>query len=176
MYKDLVHATFDARIDHIADVHDGDTINHVYFRLPINVLPNEANYGYGEIYPEIYLQRDGVWVHVNVRVAGIDTPELHPRHHYPDGTPRPKGDIDKEHELALQAQEIVAKLLKSNDLEFEIRNPQEGKYAGRVVAEVWVKDPESQQMINIAERLIAKNLAYPYEGGTKRVWGLNNSA
>ena len=36
----------------------------------------------------------------------------------------------------------IVELLIRNRLKFEIRNPQLGKCAGKVVAEVWVRDPE----------------------------------
>lgn len=169
MHKDQVKATYEARIDNINDVHDGDTINHVLFKLPIEIQALQDNFG--EVYPEIFLQNEGVWVHVNVRVAGIDTPELHPRHRDPEGFPRPVEEVERERELAERARKVVADLLEENNLKFEIRNPEEGKYAGRVVAEVWIFDKDAHRMINIAEHLIDKGLGYPYAGGTKRVWG-----
>ena len=169
MGTELVHATFAAKIDDIERVYDGDTINHVHFQLPdIEVVKGGT---FGEIYPDIFAQLDGVWIHINVRVAGIDAPERHPRHHYPDGEPRDPNDVIREHALAMRAREVVSDLLISNHLEFQIRNPQLGKYAQRVVAEVWARDPETSDYINVGERLIDLGLAYPYEGGTKRVWG-----
>ena len=173
MAKHLVQAKFQARIDQEAHIYDGDTINHVFFRLPIEVKENQEKYG--EVYPEVFVQQDGVWIHINVRISGIDTPELHPHHRYPDGTMRPVEEIAHEHELALKAREIVVNLLKANSFQFEIRDPQEGKYAGRIVAEVWVKNPKTGQMINIADKLIREGLGYVYEGGTKMIWGKQGS-
>ena len=167
--RDQVHRVYEARIDNAENIYDGDTINKVYFKLPIEI--ETFQYDFGEIYPEIFLHKDGVWVHVNVRLDGIDTPERHPHHKYPDGTARSDEELSREHALAMQARQEVVNILKANDLKFEIRNPQEGKYAGRVVAEVWVTDPELGRMINLSEHLIDKGLGYPYEGGTKRVWG-----
>ena len=167
--KDQVQATFEARIENVEHIYDGDTTNHVFFKLPIQISQNQD--GFGEIYPEVFLQPDGVWIHVNLRIAGVDTPERHPRHNYPDGTPRPPAEIAREHELAMRARAEVVRLMEANDLQFEIRNPVEGKYAGRVVGECWIRDPESRHMINLAEHLIDKGLGYPYGGGTKKIWG-----
>lgn len=168
MGKDMVRRTYDARIESENQIYDGDTLNRVQFRLPI-----EADFTHtvlGEVYPEIYVQPDGVWVHVNVRLNGIDTPERHPHHKYPDGTPRPESEIADEHELAMQARQVVIELLKANDLQFLIRNPQEGKYAGRIVADVLVPDPQTKELVNVSDVLIAKGLGYAYSGGQKRVW------
>ena len=167
--RDQVHRVYEARIDNIETVYDGDSINHAYFKLPIDIQDNQVVWG--EVYPEIFMQHDGVWVHVNIRVDGGACAERHPYHRYPDGTPRPPEEIAREHELAMRARQVVIDLLVANDLKFEIRNPQEGKYAGRLVASVWMRDPESRQMINLAEHLIDKGLGYPYSGGKKRTWG-----
>lgn len=166
--RDVVHATFHAQIDTIENIYDGDTLNKVAFKLPISIAQTQGFYG--EVYPSVFLQRDGVWIHINVRIGGIDTPERHPRHKYPDGTLRPADERAREHALAMQARAIVVRLLVANDLKFEIRDPQQGKYAGRIVASVWVLDPDTNRMVNIADKLIDAGLAYPYEGGTKRVW------
>ena len=167
--RDQVQRTYKARIENIDSVYDGDTINKVFFRLPIDVRADQEDLG--EIFPEIYVHDIGVWVLVNVRLDGIDTPERHPHHRYPDGRQRTPEDIEKERMLAMEARTIVQNLLMVNNMQFEIRNPQVGKYAGRIVAEVWVRDPEHKQMINVSKRLITKGLAYPYEGGTKKIWG-----
>ena len=167
--KDQVKAVYDAKVENIEHVYDGDTINHTLFRLPVEIGADQDSFG--EIYPQIYLREGGVWIRTNIRVDGVDTPERHPHHKYADGTMRPPSEIGREHELAMRARQEVIDLLMANNMEFEIRNPQEGKYAGRIVAEVWIRDPESRHMINLSERLIDKGLGYPYEGGTKRIWG-----
>ena len=168
MGTELVHAKFQARIDTVEHVYDGDTINHVHFKLPdIDTLKGGR---LGEVYPDIFAQTDGVWVRVNVRLAGIDAPERHPRHHNPDGTPRNYDDVTREHSLAMDARQVVVEILIRNHLQFQIRNPELGKYAGRIVAEVWAQD-KTGDFINVGDKLIEEKLAYPYEGGTKRVWG-----
>lgn len=176
MGTEFVRKNYNACIRSIETVYDGDTIEKVEFRLPhvVPVTTPEANAGaFGEIYPGLFLHPDGLWVHISVRLAGIDTPERHPWHHYPDGTPRPILDITREHNLAMDARAEVVKLLQQSDLQFELRNPEFGKYAGRIVAEVWVHHSGSGKDINVAEHLIEKGLGYPYEGGKKRIWGSN---
>ena len=168
MGSELVHARFEAQIYDIEHVYDGDTINHVHFKLPdIELLKGGRK---GEVYPDIFVDDYGVWIHVNVRLAGIDAPERHPRHHYPNGEPRDPNDLIREHALAMEARNVVTDLLVANHLQFEIHNPELGKYAGRVVAEVWTKNPDGNY-INIADKLIDMGPAYSYEGGTKKVWG-----
>ena len=169
MHKEQVLERYEARIDTIDHLHDGDTINETLFKLP-DIQPAEGAV-LREIYPDIFIQSDGVWMRVNIRVAGIDCPEIHPHHFYPGGTPRPTDEIARERKRATQARDAVAEILLHNKLEFEIRNPEFGKYAGRIVAEVWAKDLEYGDLINISTHLIDKNLAYPYEGGKKRIWG-----
>ena len=167
--RDIVHERYNARIENINHVYDGDTIEHVMFKLPgTTVIPGAEC---GEIYPDIFLQNDGVYVHINVRLAGIDCPERHPRHNYPDGSPREAYEIEREAELGLRARDTLRELITQNGLQFEIRNCQLGKYAGRIVAEVWIHEPESGDYVNVSEWLIDKAFAYPYEGGTKRIWG-----
>ena len=168
MGSELVHAKFQSRIYDVEHIYDGDTINHVHFKLPdIDTLKGGRM---GEVYPDIFAQEDGVWIHVNVRLAGIDAPERHPRHHYPDGTERDPNEVIREHGLAMEARQVVVDLLICNKLEFQIRNPEIGKYAGRIVAEVWVQSPDGG-WLSIADKLLDIGLAYPYEGGTKRIWG-----
>ena len=146
---DIIHARFDAKIDHVELVHDGDTISRVQFRLP--GLHAVSNAHYGEIYPDIWVACDGVWIQENIRLAGVDTPELHPAKHYRNGDLRPADERAREHAKALEARDYVASLLVPNNLRFQLRNPQLGKYAGRMVAEIWCL--EDGEMISVAERL-----------------------
>ena len=164
-----IHERYNARIENINHVYDGDTLEHVMFRLPgLQPIPNAE---LGEIYPDIFVQEDGPYVHINVRLAGIDCPERHPRHAYPDGNLRPTFEIEREQELGLRARDALRTLILQNGLQFEIRNPQIGKYAGRIVAEVWLHEEMTGDYLNASEYLIDQGLAYPYQGGKKRIWG-----
>ena len=86
---------------------------------------------------------------IGIRVSGIDTPEI-------------KGKSATERALAQKAK-AEAKNMLTNGKVVELRNMRRDKYF-RILAEVYV-DGES-----LAQRLIAKGLAVPYEGGTKINW------
>lgn len=174
MQGNLVYGRFDAFIEDPEHIYDGDTVDRVHFRLPGLEVAKGAPLG--QIYPDLYTREDGVWMRINVRLAGIDAPERHPHHSYPDGTPRPPEDIAYEHELAMKARQVVMDMVKANGLHFVIRNPQIGKYAGRIVAEVWCPLPGTNIMTNVCTHLLKQNLAYKYDGGTKKVWSRNKSA
>ena len=165
---DLIKRDFDAFIDDWEHVYDGDTINHCYVKVPELRGVGDA---IGEIYPDWFVKNGAVCIHINVRLAGIDCPELHPRHRLTDGTRRDPSDVAWEHSLALEARRLVQDLLSASDLKFTLRNPEIGKYAGRIVAEVWCKDlTDTSKLVNVSELLLNKGLAYKYEGGTKQVW------
>ena len=168
MSKEQVYQSYDAFIDDPSHIYDGDTINHVHFKIA-QVVPS---YPDGEVYPGMFVNNGELWVHTNVRLAGIDCPELHPHHRLPDGTLRDDKDIGYEEGLAYRARKRVVDMLVANKLKFQIRNPQFGKYAERVVAEVWLVHygPKEEKLINLSDRLLAENLAYPYDGGTKQIW------
>ena len=87
---------------------------------------------------------------ISVRIFGIDTPEI-------------KSKNPKETERAKQVKDYVQDLLKNAKV-VELRNIQKDKYF-RILAEVYV-DGQS-----IADLLIKKGYAVPYDGGTKQDWG-----
>jgi len=87
---------------------------------------------------------------ISVRIYGIDTPEI-------------KSKNPKETERAKQARDYVQGLLKTAKV-VELRNMRKDKYF-RILAEVYV-DGQS-----IADLLIKKGYAVPYDGGTKQDWG-----
>ena len=161
---------YEAFIDSVDHIYDGDTVNHVHIKLgelqPGWVDPDAS----GELFPEVFITDHALWIHTAVRLLGIDCPEFHPHHRLPDGTERDINDIMWEHERATEARDEVRRIIIANDLRFTVRNPMEGKYAGRIVAEIWVPDPEHGQLINVSKRLLTKNLAYEYDGGTKQIW------
>ena len=166
--SDLVYGRFDAFIEDPEHVYDGDTVDKVHILLPgIKRTPHAP---LGEIYPDLYVREDGVWMRINVRLAGIDAPERHPHHSFPEGSPRPPEDIAYEHELAMKARDVVVGLLQANNLKFVLRNLQIGKYAGRIVGEVWTPNPDTGFLTNVSQYLLQQNLAYEYDGGTKKVW------
>lgn len=91
------------------------------------------------------------FVETQVRVAGVDTPEI-------------RGRCGQEKKLAHDAKELTEKFLKSG-APITIRNVSLDKFGGRVDADVHNAKGES-----LARALIRANLARAYHGGTKRGW------
>ena len=83
---------------------------------------------------------------INIRVAGIDTPEL-------------RGKCVEEKNLANQAKAFVWRKMVSAK-KIHLLNTRRGKYF-RIVADVEI-DKQS-----LADLLLAEGMAVPYEGGTK---------
>lgn len=85
----------------------------------------------------------------NIRVEGVDTPEI-------------RGKCDQERSLAIQARDfVIEKIGKTVVLE----NVKHGKYAGRVVATVLLEDGS-----NLANILIDAGLGRAYNGGKRLSW------
>lgn len=85
----------------------------------------------------------------NVRIAGIDTPEL-------------KAKNTGERELGVLARDALAALVMNKVLRLE--NIGYDKY-GRILCDLYLNE------INISKWLIANNHATPYGGGTKtKIW------
>lgn len=91
----------------------------------------------------------GQRVETDVRIAGIDTPEI-------------RGQCAREKELAIAARAEVQKLVAAGIVLSNIRLE---KYAGRVLAQV-----ETQSGIAIGSHLIAIGLARPYGGEKRAGW------
>lgn len=90
----------------------------------------------------------GQTVSTSIRIDGIDTPER-------------RGKCAYEKTIALEAKSALEELLKGD---IELTNVRHGKWAGRVLAHVTVDD------VDIADALINKGLARPYNGGKRKGW------
>lgn len=155
---------YPATIDSPDDIHDGDTIENVLIAIPhVKVL---AGYAHTEIFPpNLFADEDGhVYLKVDIRLAGIDAPEVHPHRRAPDGKPRLPGDIAYERQLAQKARQFVVDTLTAHHLQFTLKNIAYGKFASRLLAEVWAGET------NLSTALLEKGLAVPYEGGKKTTW------
>lgn len=86
---------------------------------------------------------------IGIRVNGIDTPER-------------RGTSENIKALAAEARQTTVTLLRSAKT-IELRNIQRGKYF-RIIADVYYDDR------SLAEALIEKGLAKPYDGGTRPQW------
>lgn len=147
-------------------VYDGDTVNDVMIHV--------ADYtDRGIVWPGVHLTENGVVVQTNIRIEGMDAPEMKPRKTKADGTARSEKSRSAEKALAVKARVALMDMLfgiAKNG--FIIKNPQHGKYAGRTVAEIWVPNPEQPgTYLNVSDVLIEKGLAHPYDGrGARQGW------
>lgn len=91
----------------------------------------------------------GMSIDVSVRVNGIDTPEI-------------RGKCESEKQAAIAARDYVRGVLGES---VTLKNVKRGKYAGRVVADVYLTDGRS-----LTGLLIASGLGRAYDGGKRSGW------
>lgn len=156
---------YQGQLDTPAQVYDGDTLSDVQVKIA-------DFHERGEVWPGIFLTDEGVFSTFNLRLAHIDTPERRPRKTWPDGTPRSEASRQREKDLAMQARALLTHLLlDAGGGQFIVTRPTLGKYAGRVVCEVWIEHPEQPgKLLSVAQVLLDAKLAKPYEGGTRPRW------
>lgn len=137
-------------------IYDGDTLKDVKI-----LLSRGHACTVGEVWPGIFTDANGFYIQTDIRIAGIDTPEKRPSTKHKDGSPRSDESRNNEKKAAEASRQALIDLLRKHDFAFKVVAPQEGKYAGRTVAECKVGG------IDVAEYLIEKGHALPYDGGTK---------
>ncbi|MEZ0259533.1 MAG: thermonuclease family protein [Alphaproteobacteria bacterium] len=94
----------------------------------------------------------GTFVTISTRVGGIDTPEK-------KGRAKNAYEADLAEQATAATRELVeGKTVLLYNVEYE-------KYGGRVLADVKTLDG-----VDVAQNLINKGLARPYDGGTKQPW------
>ena len=147
------------------DVYDGDTITDVRILIvdPTLLIVEEL----GEVFQGVHIQNDGIYLENNVRITGIDTPEMRPSKKNADGTLRSDLSRANEKQAAIAARDAVRQLLSTNDFHFTIADVDIDKY-GRVLATVFVGT------VDVGEYLIENNLAVRYDGRTKIVIDWDN--
>lgn len=150
--------------------YDGDTIEKVSVLIyPLDSGADGKTPEFNdmhEIWPDIYLAPDGIRCQFNLRLYGIDTPEMHPHHLKPDGTVRTQESLDKEKALAQKARQVLIDLLEEHNWTIYISDVEIGKYAGRFVGKAFVKD-DQDKLRSIANHLLMKGVARHYFGGHK---------
>jgi endonuclease YncB( thermonuclease family) len=103
---------------------------------------------------DTFLAEAHVWpghsVRVNIRVRGIDAPEM-------------KSRCENERLAALHARTVLAELL--SDGAVSISNIGGAKYYGRVLADVATQDGAA-----VSEIMLAREIVRPYRGGKRRGW------
>ena len=128
-------------IDSPQQVYDGDTIKDV--RIEVEIPSLEV----------------GFWLSRDIRINGIDTPEKRPKR-----AGRTAESLTNEKAAAREARLFLIDLLQANGFQFEIGDVGYGKYAGRVLADVFINGE------NVAEIMIGAGHAKAYDGGKKPVW------
>jgi micrococcal nuclease len=118
------------------------------FRGPVEATVVEVLDG------DTFLAEALVWpghtVRVNVRIRGIDAPEM-------------KARCDAEHTAAERARQALASLFGKNPI--AISNISGAKYYGRVLADVTTADGQG-----VASVLLGEKLVRPYDGGRREAW------
>lgn len=132
---------YQCKIASSAQVYDGDTIKDV--RISIEIPSLEV----------------GFWITRDIRINGIDTPEKRPWR-----AGRTAESLLAEKAAAKQARDYLIGILEANDFAFEVGDVGYGKYAGRVLADVFVAGE------NVSNLMIEAGHAKAYDGGKKPVW------
>ncbi|MCV3238990.1 thermonuclease family protein [Mesorhizobium sp. ZC-5] len=108
----------------------------------LNVLDGDTFMAEAHVWP-------GQVIEVNIRVRGIDAPEM-------------KSRCEAEHAAALKARRALADLIGTN---VRISNIGSAKYYGRVLADV-----ETQAGEFVADQMLEQALVRPYKGGRRAGW------
>jgi len=92
----------------------------------------------------------GQHIQTRVRLMGVDTPEL-------------RGKCNEEKVLAEKAKAFLSKQISNRP--FLLKNIHYGKYAGRILADIELKNGK-----DLSELIIHHGLARPYRGGKRQGW------
>lgn len=111
--------------------------------LPLRVVDGDTVI----VRARIWLGQD---IAVQVRIAGIDAPEM-------------RGRCEAERQQAIAARDLIAGLMEAGPV--TLSDIHYGKYAGRVVARVTGAGGE-----DFAGLLLKAELARPYQGGRRAPW------
>jgi endonuclease YncB( thermonuclease family) len=118
------------------------------FRGPVEATVVEVIDG------DTFLAEAHIWpgqsVRVNIRVRGIDAPEM-------------KSRCESERVAALHARAVLAELIGGGAI--SISNIGGAKYYGRVLADV-----VTQEGAAVSKIMIERNIVRPYGGGKRRSW------
>ena len=144
------------------NIYDGDTIKDV--RILVKSTDAFEASDFGNPYPGIFITEKGIEVEIDIRINGIDTPEKRVSSKYPDGTPRSKASRQLERDASKKAQQALYNFLYLNDFKFTLSDLKLGKYAGRIIGTISVKE------VDVSQYLIREGHAFAYDGGTKINW------
>ena len=155
-----------AWIEDIENVYDGDTIQDVMVLIHKFIRPQTENLS---LWPGVQRHTDGIYSLTDIRIRGIDAPE------HRVSTEKTEEERTRIKERAAAARDYLRNLIEKSAINgvqqsIEIRDPDFGTWAGRVVADVFCY--HDGQEVNVAEALIEAQHAVVYDGGTKTFdWG-----
>ena len=130
-------------------VYDGDSLSKV--RVKIADFSSR-----GKVWAGIEITDDGIYATSSLRLAGIDAPER-------------RGSDSREKALAMQSRSALLHLIMEQGKgRIEVKNPRTGKFAGRVICEVWIHTEDGA--INVSDAMLETGLAKPYTGGKRPTW------
>jgi endonuclease YncB( thermonuclease family) len=92
----------------------------------------------------------GQTIEIDVRLAGIDAPELH-------------GACDRERDAAVRSKEALAALAEGHDV--RLTNIKRDKFGGRVIANVG-----NDEAGDFSTAQLAQHFARAYDGGKRSPW------
>lgn len=147
--------TYPASLTSTNQIYDGDTLKRVH--IAIKTFP-DADFSEQTLWPGIVLKGDTLYAVTDIRIQGIDTPEKRPLK-----AGRTQESLLREKAAAAAATDALRRLLSQHNFHIVVAQPQQGKYAGRIVAAVHV----GPNRLSVAEYLIKNGHATPYDGGTK---------
>ncbi len=167
--SDTEPLVYNAFIEDIELVYDGDTIQDVLVLLHKFNRPQTENL---LLWPGVQRYTDGIYSLTNIRIRGIDAPEL-TWSQIPASLPQEKRQ--RIYDRGVAARDFLRNLIEKSSIDgvlkaIEIRDPDFGTWAGRVLADVFCYHDGTK--INVAEALIEARHAVAYDGDTKTFdWG-----
>ena len=164
--SDTEPLVYNAFIEDIETVYDGDTIQDVLVLLHKFNRPQTENLS---LWPGVQRYTDGIYSLTDIRIRGIDAPE------HRVSTEKSEEERSRIKARAAASTDFLRDLIKKSSINgvlqaIEIRNPDFGTWAGRVLADVFCY--HNGEEVNVAEALIEAHHAVAYDGGTKTFdWG-----
>lgn len=164
-------ALYYGTIDSVERVYDGDTIRDVSIRIyPFKSPVSDMQESALTLWPGIEQRPDGIYSISDIRIEGIDAPELRPVQ-----AGRTEASIQREKARAAAATDFLKRLLLENaegtgPIGFVVLDPEPDKYAGRIVAGLRLVNGDVS--IDVAAALLEAGHAVVYDGSTKtHDWG-----
>jgi micrococcal nuclease len=112
----------------------------------------------GDTFKAIANPWPSIYVDISIRINGIDTPEK-------GGSAK----CDAERLLAEEAKKVLVGLLFKRGEQVWLKNIQYGKFAGRVLADVFVGDLDVIAYMK-SHKVGGKHIAHEYDGGARKSW------